>query len=223
LLTGLYLIGAFNLKHDSDGKPKLSVPRITFATLFFAFTVYMVPGLFGAPLKLLSGYLPPTHYREWKDPNDKFADCPNGMECYHDYTEGMCIAKKRNKPVMIDFTGHGCVNCRKMEDNVWVDPKIYKKLSEDYIIISLIVDDYDRKLPIKERVKGYDGKTLKSYGDKWGDFQRHFFGKNSQPQYVLLTPDGKLLNCDQAYTDKATYLAWLEQGICRWNAIKGGK
>jgi cytochrome c biogenesis protein CcdA len=222
LLIGLYLIGAFNLKHDSDGKPKLSVPRISFAILFFIFTAYMVPGLFGAPLNLLSGYIPPSYYREWKDPSDKFADCPNGMECYHDYDEGMCVAKQRNMPVMLDFTGYGCVNCRKMEDNVWIDPAIYKKLSQELVLISLYVDDYDRKLPMDQRVPSLSdpSKKLKSYGDKWGDFQRYYFGRNSQPQYILLTPDGKLLNCDQAYTDKETYLKWLEVGLCRWDAIK---
>ncbi len=224
MLIGLYLIGAFNLKHDSDGKPKLSVPRVSFAVLFFVLTAYMVPGLFGAPLSLLSGYIPPSYYKEWKDPNDKYADCPNGMECYHDYDEGMCVAKNRNKPVMLDFTGYGCVNCRKMEDNVWIDPKIYKILSEELVLISLYVDDYDRKLPVDQRVASLSdpNKKLKSYGDKWGDFQRYYFGKNSQPQYILLTPDGKLLNCDQAYTDKGTYLKWLEVGMCRWDAIKTG-
>jgi cytochrome c biogenesis protein CcdA len=225
LLIALYLIGAFNLKHDSDGKPKLSVPRVSFAVLFFILTAYMVPGLFGAPLNLLSGYIPPSYYKEWKDPNDKFADCPNGMECYHDYDEGMCIAQKRNKPVMLDFTGYGCVNCRKMEDNVWIDPKIYKILSQDLVLISLYVDDYDHRLPMDQRVPSLSDPNvkLKSYGDKWGDFQRYYFGKNSQPQYILLTPDGKLLNCDQAYTDKGTYLKWLEAGMCRWKAINDGK
>jgi thiol:disulfide interchange protein DsbD len=225
LLIALYLIGAFNLKHDSDGKPKLSVPRVSFAVLFFILTAYMVPGLFGAPLNLLSGYIPPSYYKEWKDPNDKFADCPNGMECYHDYDEGMCIAQKRNKPVMLDFTGYGCVNCRKMEDNVWIDPKIYKILSQDLVLISLYVDDYDHRLPMDQRVPSLSDPNvkLKSYGDKWGDFQRYYFGKNSQPQYILLTPDGKLLNCDQAYTDKTTYLKWLEAGMCRWKVIKDGK
>ena len=221
LLTALYLIGAFNLKHDSDGKPKLSVPRVSFAILFFVLAAYLAPGLFGAPLNLLSGYLPPSYYREWKDPNAKFADCPNGMECYHDYDEGMCVAKKRNVPVMLDFTGYGCVNCRKMEDNVWIDSRIYKILSDEVVVISLYVDDYDHKLPMNERVKGKsDDRILKSYGDKWADFQRHYFKRNSQPQYVLLTPDGKLLNCDQAYTDKDTYYKWLEQGLCRWKTIK---
>lgn len=222
LLTGLYLIGAFNLKHDSDGKPKLSVPRVSFAVVFFILTAYMIPGLFGAPLNFLSGYIPPSYYKEWKDPNDKFADCPNGMECYHDYDEGMCVAKQRNMPVMLDFTGYGCVNCRKMEDNVWIKPEVYDKLSKELVLISLYVDDYKHKLPIDERVPSLSDSTkiLKTYGDKWGDFQRFYFGRNSQPQYILLTPDGKLLNCDQAYTDDETYLKWLEVGLCRWEAIK---
>lgn len=225
LLTALYLIGAFNLKHDTDGKPKLSVPRVSFAILFFIITAYMIPGLFGAPLNFLSGYIPPSYYREWKDPNDKFAECPHGMECYHDYDEGMCVAMQKNMPVMIDFTGYGCVNCRKMEDNVWIDPKIYKILSQQLVLISLYVDDNDRKLPIDERVPSLTdpNKKLKTYGDKWSDFQRFYFGKNSQPQYILLSPDGKLLNCDQAYTDKATYLKWLETGLCRWEKMKNTK
>jgi len=225
LLVGLYLLGAFKLKHDSDEKVKLSVPRISFAILAFIFTIYMVPGLFGAPLNMLSGYMPPSHYREWKDPKDKFADCPNGMECYHDYDEGMCIAQQRNMPVMLDFTGYGCVNCRKMEDNVWIHNEIFKVLSQQLIVISLYVDDYSHKIPVSQRGPSLSDPnvTLKNYGEKWADFQRFYFGKNSQPQYVLLTPDGKLLNCDQAYTDKDTYLKWLEQGMCRWEKIKNNQ
>lgn len=224
LLIGLYLLGVFNLKHDTDGRPKLSVARISFASIAFIFTIYMVPGLFGAPLNLLSGYIPPSYYREWKDPKDKFADCPHGMECYKDYNEGMCVAEQRNMPVLIDFTGYGCVNCRKMEDNVWVDPKIHKILSEKLVLISLYVDDNKRKLPMYERVPSLTNPNviLKTYGDKWSDFQRFYFGKNSQPQYILLSPDGKLLNCDQAYTDKETYYKWLETGLCRWEKMKNG-
>jgi len=222
LLAGLYLLGVFKLSHDSEGKTKLSVVKITFVIIFFGLAAYMLPGLFGAPVNLFSGYLPPSYYKEWKqDLNDEFADCPHGMECYHDYEEGMTVARNKEKPVLLDFTGYACVNCRKMEDNVWIKPEIFKLLSDDYTVVSLYVDD-KRELPKNQVFKSIDGKrTLKTYGDKWKDMQTYFFNANAQPYYVLVDNKGQLLAQPKAYTPNvAEYKSFLEAGICRYNLRK---
>jgi thiol:disulfide interchange protein len=227
VLAGLYLLGTFKLSHDSDAKPKLSVVRISFAILFFGMGTYMLPGLFGAPVNLFSGYLPPSYYKEWKqDLNGDFAECPHGMECYHDYEEGMKVARNREKPVLLDFTGYACVNCRKMEDNVWIKPQIFKLLTEEYVVVSLYVDD-KRSLPKDQVYKSLDGKrTLKTYGDKWKDLQTYFFNANAQPYYVLVDNKGKLLARPKAYTpDVEEYKKFLDAGLCRYelrkNAVTG--
>ena len=137
-MLGLYLLGKIRLSHDSD-QQHVGIGRLLFALLSLSFALYLVPGIWGAPLKLISGFPPPDFYKEWK--TGKEGDCPHDILCFKDYEEGMRYAKEHNKPVMIDFTGWSCVNCRKMEDNVWSDPKVLKKLGEDYVLISLYVDD----------------------------------------------------------------------------------
>jgi thiol:disulfide interchange protein DsbD len=212
-LLGIYLIGGFKLSHDSDGQPKLSVMRLAFAIISLSFAMYMIPGLWGAPTKLLSGLAPPTNYKEWNP-----TDCPHGIDCTHDYSEGIERAKRENKPVLIDFTGYACVNCRKMEDNVWSDPRILEKLENDYVVISLYVDD-KTPLPPSLQTKSYrTGEVLKTYGAKWSDFQAHFFKANTQPQYILLDANGKMLAAPKSYTpDINEYNLFLEEGICRFN------
>lgn len=225
VLAGLYLLGAYKLSHDSDGKPKLSVIRISFAIIFFALAVYMTPGLGGAPVNLFSGYLPPSYYREWKnDAASDFSNCPHGMECYHDYDEGMRIAKSREVPVLIDFTGYACVNCRKMEDNVWSKPEIMRLLTDEYVVVSLYVDDR-KPLPSNKVYKSLDGtRTHKTYGDLWKDFQTYYFDANAQPYYVLVDNEGKLLAKPRGYTPEVSnYKAFLETGICRYNLRKKNK
>ncbi len=211
-LLGIYLIGGFKLSHDSDGQPKLSVMRLAFAIISLSFAMYMIPGLWGAPTKLLSGLAPPTNYKEWNP-----TDCPHGIDCTHDYSEGMERAKRENKPVLIDFTGYACVNCRKMEDNVWSDPRILEKLENDYVVISLYVDD-KTPLPPSLQTKSYrTGETLKTYGAKWSDFQAHYFKANTQPQYILLDANGKMLAAPKSYTpDINEYNLFLEEGLCRF-------
>lgn len=223
-LAGLYLLGGFKLSHDSDGKPKLSVIRVSFAIIFFGLGVYMLPGLFGAPVNMFSGYLPPSYYKEWKDLNEKYADCPHGMECYHDYEEGMRVARERKVPVLLDFTGYACVNCRKMEDNVWSRTEIYKLLTHDYVVVSLYVDDKSA-LPNDRVYKSLDGnRTLHTYGDMWKDFQTHFFNANAQPYYVLVDNEGKLLANPRAYTPSvAQYKTFLETGLCRYKLRQEAK
>lgn len=230
LLIGLYLIGKLKFSHDSD-LPFISVPRIFLAILFFTFSVYMLPGMFGAPLQLLSGLAPPkTHVEDvnWMrrgqvgigdinpevlDPN---AECPNGIPCTKDYVKAMRYACENNMPVLVDFTGYTCVNCRKMEENVWPDASIDDIFRNEVVVASLYVDDKS-KLPKDEyKTKNIDGQevTLKQVGYKWKHMQSHRAGTASQPYYVLIGPDEKLLNDPIAYEpDVEEYTKWLREGL----------
>ena len=233
-IIGFYLLGKIKFSHDSD-LPYVSVPRVIFAILAFSFTVYLLPGLFGAPLKLMSGLAPPKSYVEdvsWMrrgtqkvmaapnaDGSEQLSTgehCPNGLPCTKDYAEGLAYAKKHNKPIFLDFTGHTCVNCRKMEDNTWPDPKIDKILRNDYVVISLYVDD-KKKLPKEEqRTEDLFGKEFKirTVGNKWTYMQASTYKTNSQPYYVLLTPDEEVLVDPVGYTpDTEEYEAYLKSGL----------
>lgn len=232
-MIGFYLLGKLKFSHDTD-LPYISVPRTLFAMVFLSFAIYMVPGLFGAPLKLLSGLAPPRNYVEdnkWmrrgmditvsgsgaSDDGFVMADkCPNGLPCTKDYYYALEYAKKVNKPVFVDFTGHSCVNCRKMEDNVWVDPKIDKILRNNYIVTSLYVDDKE-KLPESEREeKEMNGKKFKvtTVGNKWTYLEITKYQKASQPWYVLLTPDEEVLIPPVGYTpDVEEYEQYLLDGL----------
>lgn len=210
ILLGLYLLGKLKLSHDSD-LPHVSVTRVVLAIIVFTFAAYLTPGIWGAPTNFVSGYLPPSYYREWK--SSKGSDCPNDLPCFHDLKEGMCYAKKHDLPVMIDFTGYACVNCRKMEDNVWSRPEIYKYLSEKYVVISLYVDD-KKELPEAQQYKNDEGKTVRTYGKKWSDLERLMYKQNSQPLYVLIDANGKLMAPPRGYTPEvSTYEDYLEKGI----------
>ena len=211
LLT-LYLFGIFRFKHEV--KQKLGVIRGSFAAISLLFTSFLVNGLIseGNQLKLLSGFPPPEFYSI----HSTASDCPLGLECYKDYETGLEKAIAANKPILLDFTGWACVNCRKMEENVWSDPAVYALLNENYIIISLYVDD--RKTLEEEQQFNYqysDGriKRINTVGKKWATFQTINFQTASQPFYVQMTSDGTLLNVPIQYTDTATYKAWLEQGL----------
>ncbi|HEX5001782.1 MAG TPA: cytochrome c biogenesis protein CcdA [Bacteroidia bacterium] len=212
-LWGFYLLGKLKFSHDSDVK-HVSVPRLVFSVIIFSFTLYLIPGIWGAPLRLISGFPPPEFYKEWLDP--KASDCPHDLTCFKDYDEGMRYAKAQGKPVMIDFTGWSCVNCRKMEDNVWSDPKVLKRLSEEYILISLYVDD-KKELPGNQQYESTSGKKIRTTGNKWSDMQRSQYETNSQPYYVLLDNNGKILARPRGYTpDIDTYVKYLDEGICRY-------
>lgn len=229
----LYLFGLIKLSHDGN-EHKISVTRTFFALLFFSFTIYLVPGLWGAPLKLISGFPPPMFYSE--SPNGVGATssavvsasgngdaaakivgdpghCPHNLSCFHDYDEGMKYAKEVGKPVMLDFTGWACVNCRKMEEQVWSDPRVLQRLQNDYVLISLYVDE-KTLLPEKERYTSTTtGKMIKSIGNKWSDFQISKFKTNSQPWYVLVDHEGGLLNQPQGYDpDIEKYIRFLDEG-----------
>jgi thiol:disulfide interchange protein len=215
----LYILGKLKFPHDSPLK-KLSFFRITSGVLVFAFVVYLGSGFrinketqTFTPLTLLSGLAPPVGY-SFLYPND----CPNNFDCFKDLKEGVAYAQKVNKPILLDFTGYACVNCRKMEEHIWPKTTIKSYFEEDYVLISLYVDDKkelpeDQKLTV-ERLGG-GTRVLENYGHKWAHFQTQFFQSNSQPYYVLLGSDGEtVLNDPVGYTpDEADYKAFLDCGL----------
>ena len=206
-LLGLYLLGKIKFRHDSDLK-YVSVSRLFMAIISFAFAVYMVPGLWGAPLKAISAFAPPLHTQDFNLYNEEV------YAQFDDYETGMAYAQRMDKPVLIDFSGYGCVNCRKMEASVWTDPKVKQILENDYVLITLMVDD-KTKLPEVVEIEEY-GKTrkLKTVGDKWSYLQRSKFGANAQPFYVLLDTEGKPLAPSYAYDeDIDKYIRFLQSGL----------
>ncbi len=215
ILTAIYLFGKIKFPHDSPLQ-KLSFSRISFGILFVAIVIYLIPGLTNtkyANLKLLSGIAPPLFYSIY----DKENNCPLGIECYKDLTEGLEAAKAKNRPIMLDFTGWACVNCRKMEEHVWSQGKVFDQLNNDYIIISLYVDDR-KELAENDKFKFLKPngsiKSIKTIGDKWATLQTLNFNNNSQPYYVLLNSNMELLNHPIAYTpDADEYADWLKVGI----------
>jgi len=211
----LYLFGKIKFPHDAPIK-KLSFFRVSFGVLVLAFVVYLIPGTFKNPtwnLNALSGFPPPQFYSVY----EQASECPLGLNCYKDFDEGVLVAKAANKPILLDFTGWACVNCRKMEENVWSDPEIYTLLKEEYILISLYVDDNEKQLPkaaqFDFRKANGQIKKIRTYGDKWSTFQVINFKNASQPYYVLMNAALEVLNSPQQYTDIATYKNWLEKGI----------
>ena len=211
----LYLFAKIKFPHDSPIK-KLSFSRISFGILIISFIIYISPGVLKNPtwnLSLLSGFPPPQFYSIY----EQESDCPLGLNCYKDFDEGMVAAKESNKPILLDFTGWACVNCRKMEENVWSEPDIYEILKDEYILISLYVDDNEKQLPKEQQFdylkKNGKVKKIKTVGDKWSTFQIINFKNASQPYYVLLSPDLEILNNTQQYTDRDTYYNWLKEGL----------
>lgn len=207
VLLGFYLLGKIKFSHDSDVK-YVSVPRLFMAIISFGFAVYMVPGLWGAPLKSISAFAPPLYTQDFSLYDDEV------HAAFDDYESGMAYAKRVNKPVMIDFSGFGCVNCRKMEASVWTDPKVKQLLEKDYVLITLMVDD-KTKLPHPIEIEEH-GKVrkLKTIGDKWSYLQRSKFGANAQPFYILLNDEGKPLGPSYAFNeDVSKYVQFLENGL----------
>jgi thiol:disulfide interchange protein DsbD len=206
-LLGVYLLGKLKLPHDSDLK-HVSVPRLFMAIVSFAFAVYMIPGLWGAPLKAISAFAPPLYTQDFS--------LYDGVvhAKFEDYEAGMKYAQEKNKPVMIDFSGYGCVNCRKMEASVWTDPRVKQLLDEEYVLITLMVDD-KTKLKEEKDVELNGKKTkLKTIGDKWSYLQSHKFGFISQPYYVLLDYNGKPIGPSYAYDeDIDKYIEFLKKGL----------
>ncbi|MEP2280763.1 thioredoxin family protein, partial [Maribacter sp.] len=212
LAMTLYLFGLYKFPHDGPIK-KLSLSRKVAAFVSAAFTVYMILGVTNITnLKLLSGFPPPEFYSIF----EQESDCPLGIDCYKDFDEGLAYAKKVNKPILLDFTGWACVNCRKMEENVWSDSEVFPIIKENYVLISLYTDDRE-DLPEDEQFNfQFDSgrvKEINNIAQKWGTFQDVNFGSISQPFYVLLSPDLKVLNTSIQNTDIPTYKNWLLEGL----------
>lgn len=214
ILTVLYLLGI--LRGKNSPKPKMSATRWGFAALFAAITLYLIPGLTNttwANLKLISGFPPPLCYSVYQQP----VNCIRNVQPLHEYEEALKIAKAQNKPVLIDFTGWACVNCRRMEENVWTDPEVSELMKNSFVVVSLYVDERKR-LPPTQRIefKAGNGETKRiiSVGDKWTNFQIENFYKTSQPQYAIISPDEKALTRTKTYTpDAKEFEDWLKCGL----------
>lgn len=222
-----YLFGKITLPHDSP-TTSISVGRLSMGLIVLVFTIYLIPGLWGAPLKLISGFPPPMTYSESPygvgGSNKSAATAialpdgahkgPHDIIAFTDYEKGLAYAKSVNKPILLDFTGFACVNCRKMEDYVWSDPRILSILNNEVVLISLYVDD-KRELPIEEQYTSKEtGKKIKSIGNKWSDFQITRYKANAQPYYIVLDTNEQSLNKPTGYTpDIVEYEQWLKSGI----------
>ena len=211
LFMGLYLLNMIRLPHDDDPQPsdRVSTTRLMLALVSISFAVYMVPGLWGAPCKAISAFAPPMSTQDFNlDPDSK-------MTTYHNYEEGMAAATRTGKPALVDFSGYGCVNCRKMEAAVWTDPKVKGIIDNEYILIELMVDD-KTALPNGPETVTENGKEVKlrTIGDKWSYLQRSKFGANAQPFYVLLDAQGQPLNGSYSYNeDVNAYVDFLNTGL----------
>jgi thiol:disulfide interchange protein len=242
LLLGLYLIGKIKFSHDSD-TPYLSIPRTFFSIIVFAFVIYMIPGLWGAPLKSISAFLPPMATQDFDlsqvpggsvsssgEPSSgivhKYAANytrikTRGLDPWYDYDQALQESKRVHKPIFIDFTGFNCVNCRKMEANVWTDAGVFKHLRDDFVMLQLVVDDKADLPKNEDYVSQYSYKNITTLGGKWSDLEASRFNSNSQPFYVLLDSDGNLMkdksgktiNPSPADYNVTSYNNFLESGI----------
>ena len=214
ILLGLYLLGKIRFPHDAP-QEKTSIPALFLAIISFSFAVYMMPGLIGAPLRAISAFAPPLRTQDLNLYNGEI------HAKFDDYDAGMAYARQVGKPVMIDFSGYGCVNCRKMEASVWIDPNVKHALEEDYVLITLMVDE---KAPLKEPIEVVENGEkvkLRTVGDKWSYFQRMKFGANAQPFYVLLDHQGKPLAPSYAFNeDVAAYMQFLKSGLSEFDKRK---
>ena len=210
-LLGTYLMGWLRFPHD-EPEHRTNVPQFFLGLLSFAFTIYMIPGLWGAPLKAISAFTPPMYTQDYKIIQTTVVEAP-----FKDYEQGMAFAKEHHKPVVIDFTGFGCVNCRKMEAAVWTDEEVARRLTQDYVLISLYVDDKTPLAqPIEVEVNGQK-RTLRTIGDKWSHLQATKFGANTQPFYVLLDEEGKPLGPSRSYDENIQeYINWLDAGLTKY-------
>ncbi|MBE6315738.1 MAG: DUF255 domain-containing protein, partial [Bacteroidales bacterium] len=215
-LLGLYLIGKLKFQSDivmpGDETKPMPVICIMGGLISIAFAIYMIPGLWGAPCKAVSAFAPPMNTQDFN------LNTKEVRAAYTDYEQGMAAAAAAGKPVFLDFTGFGCVNCRKMEAAVWTDPSVADKLNKDYVLISLFVDD-KRPLPEPIEVTEENGetRTLRTIGDKWSYLQRYKFGSNTQPFYVCVDPQGNALSGSFSYKeDVPAFLDFLDGGLTKF-------
>lgn len=237
-LLGFYFLGKISTPHDSPVE-KVTVPRLLLATLTFSFVIYLVPGLWGAPLKSLAGYLPPMYTLDFdllastRTANDnevceepkyaEFLHLPHGLQGYFDYDQALACAREQNKPMFIDFTGHGCTNCREMEAVVWSDPQVLERLRNDFVVVALYVDD-KTELPESQWITSkYDGKVKKTIGKQNADLQITNLENNAQPFYVLLGKDERVLAWPYGYDrSPEKFVRFLESGKKKYRELYGG-
>jgi thiol:disulfide interchange protein len=232
-IMGFYFLGKIRMSSDSIVE-KISVSRLLLGLVTFSFVIYLIPGLWGAPLKALAGYLPPMHTHDFnllaKDSEGntctdepKYSDflhLPHGINGYFDYDEALACARKLDKPLFIDFTGHGCTNCREMEANVWSDPEVLKRLKEDFVVVALYVDD-KTELPESEwYTSRYDKKVKKTIGKQNADLQITNLENNAQPFYVLVGKDERVLAWPKDFDrDVKNFVDFLESGKKTYNRL----
>jgi thiol:disulfide interchange protein DsbD len=244
-MMGFYLLGKIKFPHDSDYPVVRSFPRLLVIIFTFTFVMYLIPGLWGAPLKAISGWLPPMETQDF-DINaiarensgsgggtkvagnmteaPRYADVlklPHGLSGYFDYNQALRVSKALKKPVFVDFTGHGCTNCREMENRVWSDPGVLRRLRENFVLVALYVDDKVIEMPNEERYTNKNGREVKLLGKKNADIQTSQFGTNSQPYYVILDSDGKLLVSPKAYDlNVENFKKFLDAGFEEFKRLK---
>ena len=241
-MMGFYLLGKIKFPHDSDYPVVKSFPRLILIIATFTFVIYLIPGLWGAPLKGISGWLPPMETQDFDITSivrenagsggtankgnisdaPKYSNTalkmPHGLKGYFDYDEALKASKVLNKPIFVDFTGHGCTNCREMENRVWSDPEVQKRLRENFVLAALYVDDKVIELPQAEWYTNKDGREVKLLGKKNAEIQINKFGANAQPFYVILDSDGNSLVPPHAYDlDIASYIKFLDDGVAAFN------
>lgn len=234
--TSLYLFGVFRMPHDDEPKGGIGVGRMLTGVLFLVTGFYLLPGIWGAPVKLVAGFPPPAFYAE--NPNgfgsgsapsgekklSEDAHCPLNLPCFNDLEEARAYALKVKKPLLLDFTGWGCVNCRKMEEEVWSRPEVRQRLAEDVVLVSLYVDERTPLAEGEQRVSETTGKKIKTIGQKWGDLQAQYFNANAQPYYVLMDPAVEAPNALNGHTaydpDPSVFLNWLDAGLQKFNGAK---
>jgi thiol:disulfide interchange protein DsbD len=247
-MLGFYLLGKIKFPHDSDYPVVKSFPRLMLIVATFTFVMYLIPGLWGAPLKGISGWLPPMETQDFDitnivrenagsggaDNKGNIAEAPNysntalkfphGLKGYFDYHEALKASKVLNKPVFVDFTGHGCTNCREMENRVWSDPEVLKRLRENFVLVALYVDDKVIEMPKAEWYTNKAGREVKLLGKKNTEIQIEKFGQNAQPYYVILDGEGNSLVEPHAYDlDIDSYIKFLDKGVEAFNAKKETK
>ncbi|MBD1363373.1 thioredoxin family protein [Mucilaginibacter sp. ZT4R22] len=245
LLLGLYLLGKLKFSHDSD-VPYVTIPRLFLSIVVFAFVIYMVPGLWGAPLKSISAFLPPegtqdfnlsqapdagnasstavpftSSIKERKYAANYASNKIKGLEPWYDYEQALQVSKELHKPILIDFTGFVCVNCRKMESDVWSDKEVFKRIKNDFILLQLFVDDKADLDPKDVFVSTYSGKKITTIGAKWSDMEAKDFNSNSQPNYVIMDGNGNVLVPPQgANYSVSNYIKFLDSGLSAYKAAK---
>ena len=241
-MMGFYLLGKIRLPHDSPLE-SISVTRLFLALITLSFALYLVPGIWGAPVKIISAFAPPTTYSEAASAGGSKETLeilqiepmsvrrepiglpyretgPQGIPVFTDLEQATTFAKAMNRPILLDFTGKACVNCRKMEADVWSDARVKNLLSNEFVVVELYVD-FREKLPESEQYTTPEGKSIRTVGQKWTDYQIRRFGSNSQPYYVITDPDDRVIAPTRAYdTDVEAYLAWLNEALETFRAQK---